>query len=494
MKQIALSLLLLLIAASLVSQIQVLPDMEVIGESNVKIFLYKKALPYSRSSAQKDSVRAYLPKTLPEPEEESTDTARRTRNFIHAEASSLMNLDAEYRYTPINEKISAFGLGASLNAPKGNLLSNHFRGFGDFVLPGQEDISLNFKYYDADGNGLNSAFASISADVYKDIYSFKNFSLRQVATSFEALNLKQRNQALSKDIRALNIKHHSKLDLADFDLENSILLYGGSAAWKSNILVDVEGLEESGLNLIYDGENFLPIPGFHWRYITDFDQQLSIVQNPETRANSYATALDLYRWVFFNKRPSALPFATTPLNLSIRLEDYQPTTEKSLLRSFKLENVSSYTLNRAVVSSSMNPQIPMLSYNDVFCNESTANAVFGQGRVTFEQSVSMNLAFLSDRSWSRVPYQPLLNVESSLKYLAYPYSGTLSLNQDYFAKDHQQKDLPEILDLSLSGAYEFQELDQLYLKLSNLLDSDIRKYSKFPKRGFSIELGIKHRF
>jgi hypothetical protein len=142
----------------------------------------------------------------------------------------------------------------------------------------------------------------------------------------------------------------------------------------------------------------------------------------------------------------------------------------------------------------MNPQIPMLSYNDVFCNESTANAVFGQGRVTFEQSVSLNLAFLGDRNWNRVPYQPLLNVESSLKYLAYPYSGTLSLNQDYFAKDHLQKDMPEILDLSLSGAYEFQELDQLYLKLSNLLDSEIRKYSKFPKRGFSIELGIKHRF
>ncbi|MCD8479246.1 MAG: hypothetical protein LRZ88_02795 [Candidatus Cloacimonetes bacterium] len=82
-------LLLLCVASGLFAQIQVLPDLEVTGESNVRIFLYKKALPYSYDSTLADSLAYFLPMSLPRAEQsEVLLLVPPLRHYLHLEAGS----------------------------------------------------------------------------------------------------------------------------------------------------------------------------------------------------------------------------------------------------------------------------------------------------------------------------------------------------------------------------------------------------------------------
>jgi hypothetical protein len=489
------TILLLLLLSSLAAQIQVLPDIEVSGESQVKIFLYKKALPYSTQALAGDSLRAFLPQSLPEPiPAEILLLKLPLRHYLHAEASSRMRLEADYRYLSPHPNITSLGLGMSLYAPKGNLLSNHYRGFSNFLAPSEEDIALNLRYYNSDGSGLNSEFGAADLQVYKEQYRFDRFNLNRVSTGFGVYGIKQSNAGLGLDRWGLKFSHQSVFDLPDYDWGNRIYLHKGYAAWHSYLDLELMMFDKASMNVIYDGEHFLPVPGFVWRYITDFDQQFSISNDPQTWPNDYAPALEKYRWAFLKYAPSIAPNTTIPLNLSFRLEDYQSTSSQSFLRKFAVENRSQYRLNEALPTISNNPDIPGLYFDDVFSNESMITASFGQGSVTFDQSFALDLAYLSSQDWRRVPYNALLKAESAIRYAAYPYVADVALNQHYFTLDHLQQDLPEVFDLSLGAAYEFGAFDQVYIRLENLLNAYNRPFKTLPNRGFSITVGIHHRF
>jgi hypothetical protein len=81
------------------AQIQVLPDMEVTGESQVKIFLYKKALPYSPQSTMNDSLQAFLPLSYPvEPIIHVGTETKEIKNFIQIQGGSAGDAYAIYRH------------------------------------------------------------------------------------------------------------------------------------------------------------------------------------------------------------------------------------------------------------------------------------------------------------------------------------------------------------------------------------------------------------
>ncbi|MCB5295437.1 MAG: hypothetical protein RBQ67_08785, partial [Candidatus Cloacimonadaceae bacterium] len=162
--------------------------------------------------------------------------------------------------------------------------------------------------------------------------------------------------------------------------------------------------------------------------------------------------------------------------------------------TFMLENRTQLAVQELNPVTSINPELPGIAATDVFSNNSTISASFGQGTIVFDQTLSLNLAYLSDQNWIRAPYQPLLAAESQITYESYPYGGELELNQLFFAVDHMQRDLPEVVDLSLEGRYDFGRYDQIYLRLENILGASIRPYRTLPNQGFSITAGIYHRF
>ncbi|NLN34944.1 MAG: hypothetical protein GX157_02925 [Candidatus Cloacimonetes bacterium] len=484
--------LLLCVAAILSAQIQVLPDIEVSGESRVKIFLYKKALPYSKDSLLRDSLRVYLPESLPVGSSVSVPGADPVpHQYIFAEANSRLKLDAEYKYSPDHESISSLALAMSLYAPKGNFISNHFRGSGNFHMISDEDVALDLIFFNTEGKNMNSEYSAAELYTFKDRFSFKHFDLKQVSHAIAIDLLDQRNKALEREHSSVNFTHRSILDFKDFDWGNRIHFHAGRSSWHSFAEFDVPAFDKASMHLMYDGHHFIPAPGFNWRYITDYDQQFSIVNAPAVQINPYANSLRDYRWVYLPAKPK---HTLIPLNFCIRLEDFLPVSKESFLRGFAIANDSQYRINDVFMTDSNNPFIPKTYYDDVFTNTSTIQASFGHGRVSFDQDLALSLAYLANQDWHRKPYNPILQTTSSFCYNTYPYTFKASLDQQYFMVDHMNQDMKEVFDLSFEGAYELERFSKVYLRCANVLNSNIRQFNSLPRQGVSIQAGIYHRF
>jgi hypothetical protein len=484
--------LVILLWTALSAQIQVLPDIDVSGESQIKIFLYKKALPYSRESLTADSIRAFFPLSLPElPVAQLVSPKPMLRHYLNLEADTRLALEGTYRYYPQNDWLSRAGIRLSMLKPEADVHSCHYDLQGDYDLEAGEELGLNLLYYDTQGLGLNSKYTLGSLSSYHDELNIKGLHIRQMSNALRISGLDQKNSALSYRNDGLGFFHQSLLDFSNLDWGNRWYLYSERPAIHSFIEFEQDEIDKFSIHVLYDGYSFFPVPGFHWRLITDFDQQLSIVNQPETKSNDFYELLEHYRWLSFDQ---ARRNTTMPLNLRIQLEDTHSQRRLLSLPNIRISNVTQYRVNDAVLRDSPNPRAPELYFSDVFANESRISARFGQGSLVFDQALTLSLAFMANENWVKKPYDPLFKVESSLRLERYPYHAALSFYQHYLARDHYQNPLPELLDLSISAAYELSFSSQVYLKCDNLLNSPKWQFKSLPRQDTSFYAGIIHRF
>ncbi|MCB5261085.1 MAG: hypothetical protein LHW48_11570 [Candidatus Cloacimonetes bacterium] len=485
-------ILIVVLFSKLWAQIQVLPDLEVSGESQVKIFLYKKALPYSQESSSQDSLRAFVPQSLPSsipyPE---LEVKHPFQHYVYAAANSRMGLDSEYKFMPNNKNLSFAGLGLSLRAPKGNLLSNHFLAYGAYRLDSGEDLALYIKHYNADGSGIESDFSSASFFVYKDHIPVKYFDINKMSNEFVALYKDQDNRGLTNEHSSLGFRHQSELSFHKIDIGSRINAVEGRSSWQIYAAPEIEFFDKISMNFMYDCFRFMPALGFNWRYITDFDQQFSITNDPIININSYAEGLEKYRWLFYNTKPL---HSMVPINLCIRLEDFMPLNNKSFIRSFAIQNHTQFRYDDMLLRDSFNTDIPVAYYENVFLNSTGIDAGFGQGKFEYDQSLSINLSYRSQQNWIRKAYEPLVKAQSAIRYKAFPYTIELSLDQHYFSLDHHQKALSEVFDLSIKGNYEFDKYSNVFIQVANMLNSKIVLFDSLPRMGVTLHAGISHRF
>ena len=138
--------------------------------------------------------------------------------------------------------------------------------------------------------------------------------------------------------------------------------------------------------------------------------------------------------------------------------------------------------------------MPELYYSDVFSNESGIYLSFGEGKLVFDQAIVLSLGYMTNEDWLRQPYNPLLKVESTLIYRNLPFEAGLGINQHYFALDHYQKPLPELIDISINAAYDLSLHTQVYLRAENLLNSPKWQFKSLPRQDTSLYAGFVQRF
>ncbi|MCB5265972.1 MAG: hypothetical protein PHG34_05650 [Candidatus Cloacimonetes bacterium] len=484
-------LLLMLLWTALQAQIQVLPDIDVSGDSQIKIFLYKKALPYSRESIARDSISAFVPSSLPYLElPQSGPIPKSFSHYLHLQGDTSLGLDAYYKYYPALKAVSNVNATLSMRLPKQNMHSHH-GGLGlDFGLDDKEALELSFKHFDTEMKGLDSEYTMASLTSYHDKLELKNLNIRQMSHEIRVYQIEQDNSGVAFKSSGLGFSHQSLLDFEGFTWGNRLYLYSQKPVLHSFIEVQQGIMDKLSLHVIQDGYSFFPVPGFHWRYSTNYDQQLSIVNSPETQGNDYYELLEEYRWLSL---AASRRNTTIPLNLKIALEDTHPW-DNVFLDRYLLANITKYKVNAPALRDSPNPEVPELYYSDVFSNESGISLSFGEGRLVFDQAIALSLSYMPNEDWLRQPYAPLLKVESTLVYQSPPFEARLGLNQHYFAIDHYQKPLPELLDICVNAAYDLNLQTQIYLKAENLLSSPKWQFKSLPRQDTSLFAGFVRRF
>lgn len=485
-------ILLMLLWAALNAQIQILPDIEVSGESQIKIFLYKKALPYSRESIARDSIMSFVPSSLPLPDLPQKDLPKPSwQHYLNLQGDTSWGLMADYKYYPDSDWLSDAKAMLSAEYPGRKMHSHHLSMGLDFAVEEGEAMGFGLMHFDTGMKGLNSRYTLASLAAYHDELAISDLEIRQMSNEIRIHKLEQEEGNVTFKNNGLGFTHQSLLDLANFTWGNRFYLYTKKPVLHSFVELQQDKIDKFSIHVIHDGYRFLPVPGFHFRYTTDYDQQLSIVNQPETQRGDYNELLEEYRWVSFD---ATRRNTTIPLNLKIALEDTHVMDKGNFLHRYLLANTTKYKVNASVLRDSPNPAVPQLQYTDVFSNESGVFASFGQGSVVFDQAIVLGLNYMPEENWVREPYAPLLRVESTLVYQRLPFEAALGFNQHYFAQDHYQNPLPELIDISVNAAYDLNSHSQVYLKIENLLNSPKWQFKSLPRQSTSLHAGFVHRF
>ena len=482
-------LILTLLWTALYAQIQVLPDIEVSGESQIKIHLYKKALPYSRESIARDSIMAFVPSSLPQLDLPQRDpTPKSFRHYLNLQGDSRWGGDAVYKYYPASSWLNDAKARLSMRFPKKEMHSHHlFLGL-DFGVEEGDAFGLALSHFDTEMKGLDSEYTMATVTSYLSKVDIMKLKIRQMSNELRGYRIEQDNGGTTFEGDGLGFTHQSLMDFENFTWRNRLYLYAKKQMVHSFVEVQQDKIDKFGIHVIHDGYSFFAVPGFHFRHITDYDQEFSIINQPETERNDFCELLETYRWLSFD---SSRRNTTIPLNLKIALE----RSHKSFfIDRYLLTNSTKYKVNAPTLKDSPNPDVPELYYADVFSNESGVLLGFGQGKVTFEQALLINLSYMPGEDWVQEPYAPLLKVESALVYKGHPFEASLGFNQHYFAKDHDQDSLPELFDLSVKAACDLSIRTQIYLRAENLLNSPKWQFKSLPRQDTSYYAGFVQRF
>jgi hypothetical protein len=484
-------LLLLLFSAFLQAQIQVLPDIEVSGDSQIKIFLYKKALPYSMPGIARDSIMSFVPSSLPELASQNYQPTPGFRQYLNLQGDPSPGLAAYYRYYPVSGPLSDAKAMLSMRFPKKNMHSHHLHLGLDFAKKEEAALVLGARHFDTEMQGLDSKYTLVDLATYQDKLDFMDLNIRQMSNELRGYAIKQNRGNATFKTKGLGFTHQSLLDFDDFTWGNRLYLYAPKIVLHSFIELQQDQIDKFGIHVIQDGYRLFTVPGFRWHHIIDNDQEFSIENQPETLRNDFCELLETYRWLSFD---ASRRNTTIPLNLKIALENAHATDKGLFLQRFIIANSTKYKLNAPVLKDSPNPEVPELQYFDVFSNESGVFANFKRGRVVLNQAILLCLSYMPEESWLRQPYSALFKVESTLVYQSLPFEASLALNQHYFTLDHHRKSLPELIDLSLNAAYDLGTHSQVYLKAENLLNFPKWQFKSLLRQDTSLYTGFVHRF
>jgi hypothetical protein len=480
-----------LTATALSAQIQILPDIDVTAESQIKIFLYKKALPYSGDSLAADSISAFFPSSLPPLIEASMPAQRSRAHYLNLEGDTRLALEGTYRYYPTAPLLSSIGARVSWLAPTGNTISRHHHLHLDMAPDLDEHLGANLFYYNSEKDGLDSKYSAANLASYHDDLSIWGLRMTELSSSIRMSSISQNNLAFEHKTNQLMIRHSQNMHLKHFTLGTALDIYADKLNLHSSISTEDLSFEKTGVDLLYNGKSFVAAPSFIWRYVPDFDEELSLANLPKSSINDHPELLERYRWLYFDQ---SIRNTMIPLNLRLRYEDGFDKRGSERGYGLRLQNTSQYRISDAHLTDSANPDIPQLYFTDVFSNQSLAIARFGTNPVTFEQSFCLDLSYMAQESWVREPYRPLLTIGSQVKLERFPYLVSLVLDQRYFSRDHHQSALPEVIDLRFEAAYDIDLHSQLYLSAKNLLGNEIYDFRSLPKQSTELYAGLRLRF
>ena len=486
MKRTLLGASLLLSAALLCAQIQVLPDLEVTGESRVRIFLYKKALPYSYESTQADSLQYFLPQSLPSKSSELKPMPGKVkRHYLDVEAASLPSAELHYKYYPHHSLLRNLNFDAMGSKANKDFMYEHFAASGMINTPGDWLLNANAQYQMEESRLSQAKLIRGQAILQKPTVPILGIDFHHMQNELRAYKLDQEQWNLKYESSGLGWLHKSSMDLGDYSWNNSLILMDKRLNVHSSLDLSILGFERLGLHLLYDDGHVYPSLGFSRELPLKYDQILRFSNIPLTRIEDHMDILQEYKHVILagTQRSTSLP-----LNLKLTYELLRPEAQGFELRSLSFANRSRYYLDGIDLATNPGGDVPMLVYTNATQNSTTLEASWGKGDILFTQSAELNLLYWPEHNWRVAANNHLLNFETRATYDKGIYSAMLGLKQHYISWDEQQNALEEQLDMYLELKYHIGPDSCIKLRASNLLDMELRRHPQLPSRGIDLAL------
>lgn len=471
----------------LFAQVQILPDLEVSGESQVRMYLYKKALPYNLDSIVQDSLQSFVPSSILDYKPEKPGLKPKLNHFLHIQLSSKMGADLNYRFIPNEEYIRRVEAGGSFFTPKSDSFYRDVHFNIDGKVKGIDNINLAYEFQSADGLGLKSSLNSLSLSFLNQDIELKPIRIKRLVNELNFNYLIERGMG---DDKGLGLTHRSELDFKALNWGNSIYIGPFKPVWQSYLEIDNDYLQKAGIHILYANGHFVPSLGFNWLFTLDYDKQLSLSNEPAVLAQNYLDELKRYQFISF---ADGQKNSIKPLNFQLSYQSSHPASPEFSDMRLSITNTTVYQYDKAMPRKGMD-KAPILSYQDSFSNLSELRAKFGKNAFVFEQGLVLDLSYLPKENWIRSPYQPLFQSQTSAGYDKDKFKGSIYLSQEFGIRNHKNRHHPEIIDLGLRLDYAIKKHSNIYFGIDNLFDSDRSLFDGLPKNGICLYSGLHHRF
>jgi len=492
MNKLCWSFLVLFIWGALGAQIQDLPDLQVSGEADVRSFLNKRALLFAPLSSEPESLAAYLPQSLWQDVPTPKVKAAFPRSYLQLEANTGLGVVSYFNHHSASSSLQSLSHQLDLWNPNDSLLAFQTRFRAGVDIADRFPITLDAVWHNNTAPDYRVSSLSFLAAHFRPELQLARVKLQNYNLQISGEYLRQRELPFHYHAQSVNIQAAGIASSGVMDLKHLLLLSGGKVGGMALPGINWHPWGIISLRPGFVADQYAIAPTLDFLYRTTLSEGLSLkVENkPTINANKPNDILVDTPWVDLSGKYRLSP---VPLNLSCIAEMVHFPGYRLPLGRIVLENNLAYTINALRLDTGIKEGIPLLVYNDLIQNSTTASAMLRIGDLTVHQELAVNLAYLPEKHYQRAAYQPLLKVTTQADYSLGHYLLHANLLQSYFSKDHKGADLPEAVICDLAAEYLLGD-KSLYVNLSNLFDLPVITYTQYPTRGRALFLGLKYRF
>ncbi len=477
---------------SVSAQTQDFPDLSVQGESGIKTHLNKHPVPLAPLVSVSDSLPPYVPSGLMTLAPEVASASKVLNGYLQLELNTSVGVNSYLSFYPNNSSIYAVSHRMNLKAPKTDLLS-----LQNYISMGADlskDIPLVFRleHNSSKAPDYKASMLDFSVSHHRQKLDYK--SLR-----FKDLYLKLGLNGVRQDILT-NEKYDSYISLAiserlvyeKMDMYSKILSYSGDVGIQiaPKLMVELPQLNNLRFHILADKFRVLPSISFLYRNQLSDLLVFSAANDPYIVENGVAEIMDEKPWVQLEGKHK---LDKAPVNISTSFELRYPQSDLMSMSSLKLNSNLRYDIHSPQLSQGAVYGVPLLYFTDVSLFTNSLEAFFEMRDFSFKQAIQTQLGYLPQDNWYRAGYIPVLNLSSYIDYRYLDWTFSVDLQQNYFTKDHNGKNLPESVIVDICAEYRNGDTS-FYTQLANLLNHQQWVFTEYPATKRNLFVGIKHRF
>ncbi len=493
MKKILWFSLISFLSSFVCAQTQELPDMRIIGESGVKAYLYKRALLFSPVYGVGDSLPAFVPNGILRPATTADRKEMKHRGYLQLEANSIFGASSYISVYPNSDHFTGVSHHLQLDSPDSSWMSLQNNLFVGMKPTDEIPLSLRFVQQSATAPSFNSQNFDLSLAHYRPQWFLsENTRISDLNLLFGYTSLRQKK--LGTETLLQFPAYHASGQFGSKWLNVKLKVLGSAGETGFQLApglgmapFDIQNLR---IHVLADAYHLVPSVEFSYRDPLANGGVFSLSNTPIIQNNSFSGQLEENSWQSFDFQHR---LQKVPLNLTAGLEFVFPRQNNFSLSRLQLFNNLRYELSSPIMDSSQVLGVAQPQYRDFVSNVATVQGFFRMGDFLLHQSVDMELAYLNDNDYSRVPYKPALMI---LSRFSYPYLNWLfgfDMDQRYFCIDHNGGDLSEFIGINLRAEYR-KGNSALYGQLENILNQKCWVFSELKPQRFALYLGMKHRF
>jgi len=474
---------------ALTAQPQILPPVEIGSDTVVKAPLLKKALLFP-TEVPSDSLAPLVPRVLEVKHEPPALMQGLIRPlYLNLGMNSSFGAGLHASYYPTLRFMPLLSLDANLGVPDSNRFLTRTDGHLQTRFGPKFSLDHGLVFQNSRGDDFSSSLFGYF--LHNELRELKlgplEFSGFKTRLSLE--NLDQSATAVS-DVKFIpGFEHSHSLSWKKHNLRNGFWLQDDSHALSIQYKVPFisSATPELDLGLMTDFHRLLPAVDIHKRIVLKPNLYLELSNQAKLRGHSYSQLGEIHPWTLL---PEGEQFTLVPLDLSLKA--YQLFRQEGFLSMLSFSHNASFAYNEPLLGTLENGNQTILSHQKLLANHSALDLRLNLFGLKLNQSLNLDLEHLPGSDWQRRPYSPMFRAVTSTSFAFGDTEISASFDQAYAQEDELGKQLPEILDLSLSLLYPLSRDLRLKASLANIFNTPYRNYGDLPQAGRTLFVSVSY--